>query len=294
MTRYQPDQAAGLKSLTEDGASSEVRVITVTSGKGGVGKTNTVANLALSLGKLGKKVLIMDADLSLANIDILLGIAPDYHIGHVLSGERSLPEVLVDCGPNVKILPASSGIQELSALSDWQKLTLLEQMDTLDDQIDILLIDTAAGIGGNVVYFNLAAQDRIVLVTPEPTSLTDAYALIKVLATHNQEKYFKLLVNQVRDEREAKEVYRKLVTVADRFLNDVSLDYLGSVPADESIRKAVRIQQAVVDAFPDSPAAQSFRNLARFLVDAPVRSGLEGNIRFFFKRLFSAGERGWG
>lgn len=289
MSKSQPDQAAGLRSMTETGGPNQVRVISVTSGKGGVGKTNVVTNLAIALGRMGKRVMVMDADLSLANIDILLGLAPEYHLGHVFNGERKLEEVLVEGPAGIRILPASSGWEGLSAIDEIQKLTLLDQMDTLEDEVDILLIDTAAGIGNNVLYFNQAAQERVVVVTPEPTALTDAYALIKVLSQH-QERYFRLLINQVKGEAEAKEVFRKLVKVADRFLSEVSLDYLGFIPTDQAVQNSVRRQRSTVEAFPDSAAAKSFVQLARLVLESPVRGGLEGNIRFFFKRLFSVQE----
>ena len=270
-------------------AARAVRVIAVTSGKGGVGKTNVVTNMAIALARLGKKVLVMDADLSLANIDILLGLTPDYHIGHVLNGQRLVNEILVTGPAGITILPASSGWEDLTALDDMQKLNLLEQMDALDQDFEIVLVDTAAGIGNNVLYFNQAAQERIVVATPEPTSLTDAYALIKVLSQH-REKYFRLLVNMVEDEKEAKDVYRKLVAVTDRFLNDVSLDYLGFVPTDRKIRDSVRLQKAVVEAFPQSAASKQIVKLAQRLSETPPRGGLDGNIRFFFKRLFQVSD----
>ena len=281
MSKAQPDQAAGLKTRAREdkNGARAVRVIAVTSGKGGVGKTNVVTNLAIALSRLGKKVLVMDADLSLANIDILLGLTPDYHIGHVLNGERLISEILVDGPAGITILPASSGWEDLTALDDMQKLSLLEQMDALDRDFEIVLVDTAAGIGNNVLYFNQAAQERVVVVTPEPTSLTDAYALIKVLSQH-KEKYFRLLMNMVQDEKEAKDVYRKLAAVADRFLDDVSLDYLGFVPTDKNLVNAVRHQKALVEAYPQTPASKQIVKLGRTdkRESAPGRPGREHKI----------------
>ena len=160
-----------------------IRVISVTSGKGGVGKTNVVTNLAMALASAGQKVLVWDADLGLANIDVLLGLKPEFNIQHLLNGEKSLREILVEGPGGFKIMPASSGIQELSHLGEGQKVRLLSELDEYDDDLDYLLIDTGAGISSNVMYFNMAAQERIVVVTPEPTSITDAYALIKVMST---------------------------------------------------------------------------------------------------------------
>jgi flagellar biosynthesis protein FlhG len=191
------DQADGLRTLkaqTEPAPSPPERpgkrplpkcprVISITSGKGGVGKTNVVANLAFAFTRMGRKVLVLDADLGLANIDILLGLTPQYTIEHFLRGEKSLSEIMTKGPGGMSILPASSGVYELVNLNEAEKLFLLNEVDLIADQIDLLLIDTGAGISSNVLYFNTAAQESIVIATPEPTSITDAYALIKVLAT---------------------------------------------------------------------------------------------------------------
>ena len=289
MTKNQADQTAGLKKVNdrEEQGRRPVRVIAVTSGKGGVGKTNIVASLALSMARLGQRVVVMDADLSLANMDILLGLSPEYHLGHVFSGERRLAEVLVNGPGGIKILPASNDNQGLSLLTEGQKATLLEEMDSLEDSLDVLLIDTSAGIGYNVIYFNLAAHDRVVVVTPEPTSITDAYALIKFLFTQHREKNFHILVNETRSEGEGKEVFAKLASVADRFLGGPSLYYLGHIPYDTNIPKAVRRQKAFLEAFPDTPASKGIIRVAEQLLKDETRGGLEGNIRFFWKRLFA-------
>ena len=262
------------------------QVISISSGKGGVGKTNIVANLALALTRLGKRVLVLDADLGLANIDILLGLTPRYTIEHLLTGQKRLQDILVPGPEGMVILPAGSGIPELADLNEGQKLFLLNEMDQLSQRIDILLIDTGAGISANVLYFNLAAQESIIIITPEPTSLTDAYALIKVLATRHQKKHFIVLANAVANELEAKEVFRKISLVADRFLGSVSLDYLGFIPLDEHVLKAVRKQKAVLELFPQSPAGKSFMVLSQRLLDRPFRNRNEGNIQFFWKQVW--------
>ncbi len=262
------------------------QVISISSGKGGVGKTNIVANLALALTRLGKRVLILDADLGLANIDILLGLTPRYTIEHLLTGQKRLQDILVPGPEGMVILPAGSGIPELADLNEGQKLFLLNEMDQLSQRIDVLLIDTGAGISANVLYFNLAAQESIIIITPEPTSLTDAYALIKVLATRHQKKHFIVLANAVANEPEAKEVFRKISLVADRFLGSVSLDYLGFIPLDEHVLKAVRKQKAVLELFPESPAGKSFMTLSQRLLDRPFRNRNEGNIQFFWKQVW--------
>jgi len=270
------------RSLT----ANSPQVISISSGKGGVGKTNIVANLALALTRLGKRVLILDADLGLANIDILLGLTPRYTIEHLLTGQQRLQDILVPGPEGMVILPAGSGISELTDLNEGQKLFLLNEMDQLSQRIDLLLIDTGAGISANVLYFNLAAQESIIIITPEPTSLTDAYALIKVLATRHQKKHFIVLANAVANELEAKEVFRKISLVADRFLGSVSLDYLGFVPLDEHVLKAVRKQKAVLELFPQSPAGKSFMVLSQRLLDRPFRNRNEGNIQFFWKQVW--------
>jgi flagellar biosynthesis protein FlhG len=260
------------------------RVISVTSGKGGVGKTNIVGGLALALTEIGHKVLILDADLGLANIDIIFGVHPKYNIGHVLSGEKGLKDIIVP-GPNgIRIIPAGSGFVHLTHLSDGQKLSLLAEFEALEDAFDFFLIDTGAGISTNVTYFNLAADECIIVVTAEPTSVTDAYAMIKVMSTEHGEKRFKLLMNMVTDEKEAKNVYLNLCQAADRFLNGVVLEYMGFIPQDEKVRHAVLNRKSFFDLFPQSAASQKLRQVAVDLAESPRRSDVNGNIKFFMKR----------
>lgn len=296
------DQAEGLRTKMADNSQSSlaiaapewtaaptanqaVRVMAISSGKGGVGKTSVAVNLALALDRLGKRVLILDADLGLANIDILLGLAPKYNISHVLNGSKRLEDVLVQGPGRIRVMPASSGVQEMTKLTDEQKLIFLEMLDGLEAEIDILLIDIGAGISDTVVYFNLAAQEKIILVTPEPTSLTDAYALIKVLYTRHEERHFKILTNAVKDDAAGKAIFAKICRVADHFLDGLSLDYLGAVPYDPSMSKAVIQQKPLLELFPQSPAAKAFTALAHRLQKAPPPYLNHGNIQFFWKRL---------
>lgn len=282
--------ARSAKRPSQNGGASEtappgqgIRVISVTSGKGGVGKSNVVANLAMALADQGKKVLIVDADLGVGNLDVLLGLSPQYNLNHVLSGECGLAEIIVEVNQNIKLIPAGSGVQEFTSLGQHEKLKLLDELDMLEETFDVMIIDTEAGISDNVTYFTVAAQEIIVVVSPEPTSITDAYALIKLLATRFSEHHFKVLVNMARDSEDALEVFRKLANVAGRFL-DISLDYLGCVVRDERLIEAVKKQKAVFELFPDSEATSCFSTLARRITENSRQTRLKGNIQFFFRR----------
>jgi flagellar biosynthesis protein FlhG len=268
------------RSAEDDG----FRVIAVASGKGGVGKTNVVANLAVALCRHGKQVIVIDADLALANIDTLLGLHPKVTLRHVLLGECSIADALLDGPAGVRIVPAASGFEELTSLDRAQRLHLLEEIDRLEDAFDVLLIDTAAGISPNVLFFTVAAQETMVVTTPEPTSLTDAYALIKVLARRYAETEFGVLVNMARNEAEARRAYQHLCRVAERFLN-VSLRYEGQIPFDHELPEAVRRQSAVLDFAPSSPASRAFDFLAERIVNAPTSIRAKGGLQFFFRRL---------
>lgn len=262
-----------------------IRVIAVTSGKGGVGKSNVVSNLAIALSTQGKKVLVLDADLGLGNLDVLLGLSPAYNMNDVLNGTKSLFEIIVDGPAGIKIIPAGSGVQEFTSLGQHEKLKLMDELDMLEEKFDIMIVDTEAGISENVTYFSVAAQEIVVVVTPEPTSITDVYALIKLLATRYSEHHFKVLVNMAKDSEDALEVFRKLANVAGRYL-DISLDYLGCVIKDEKVVEAVKKQRAVSELFPESEAANCFTTLARRVIENTRQKRLKGNIQFFFRRAF--------
>jgi len=281
-----------LDDLTHAGPDSgplsppNFRVITVTSGKGGVGKSNIVVNLGLALARLGQKVLLIDADLGLANLDILLGLSPRFTIHDLLSLRRSLPEVMVDGPEGIKILPASSGIPELADLDKHQKMFLLNELDEYSEKVDVVLIDTGAGISRNVLFFNIAALERIVVANNEPTSITDAYALIKVLASKHGENHYKLLVNGLSKPQEGEMVYRTLLRVTERFLGKgISLEYLGFIPYDEAIPRAVLKQQPVLSLYPRAKVSQCFSSLAKKLWDSSAPRDMGSNIKFFWRRL---------
>ena len=266
-----------------------LRTIAVTSGKGGVGKTTVVANLGVTLAQRGLRVMVLDADLGLGNLDVMLGLNPTYNLQHVLQGEKEIWEVIMEGPGGIQILPASSGVQELAELTPIQRLQLLQRIDCLQHAVDVLLIDTAAGITSNVTYFNVAAQEILVVVCPDPASLTDAYALMKVLHTKYGAGSFRLVVNLARGPQEAERVQRCLGEVADRFLG-VRVEYLGYVLQDEAVRRAVRMQRAAQEVFPQSRASRCFRQLAERLCREPALAHSRGNIQFFFRRLLEAGD----
>ncbi len=260
------------------------QVIAVTGGKGGVGKTNVSVNLAAALAQAGQRVVLMDADLGLANVDVLLGLRPQHTIVDLLSGDCILSDIMVSAGERFKIVPASSGTQSLVNLSAHEHAELIHAFADIADDVDVLIVDTAAGISESVVSFVRAAQEVLVVVCDEPTSITDAYALIKLLNRDHSMNRFRVLANMVRSEQEGRNMFAKLTTVSDRFL-DVTLQYVGSIPYDESVRKAVKKQQPVFRAFPNSKSSLEFRKLAAKVAGWPVISTPRGHLEFFVERL---------
>ena len=272
-------------------AKHPVQVIAVAGGKGGVGKSNVTVNLACSLSELGRRVVILDADLGLANIDVLLGITANKTIENVLRGECTLREVMVDGPGNVKIVPATSGAQHLSMLTTQEHAGLIQAFSDIGDELDVLLIDTAAGISDAVMSFARAAQEVLIVVTDEPTSITDAYAQIKLLNRDYGIFRFRVIANMVRSSQEGTALFAKLIKVTDRFL-DVAMQYVGSVPQDDAVRRAVQRQKAVVDAYPRSKAATAFRGLAKKVDTWPLASTPKGHLEFFVENLVQAGAHG--
>ncbi|MFZ3114948.1 MAG: MinD/ParA family protein [Syntrophales bacterium] len=259
-----------------------VRVIAVTSGKGGVGKTNIAVNLAYYLSSMKQRVLILDADTGLANVDLILGLTPRYNLYHVLKGEKSIAETIIHGPGGIMVLPASSGILEMAELSRGQKLTLLDELRYLSEGLDFLLIDTAAGIAGNVMFFNAAAKEIIIVVSSEPTSLTDAYALIKVLYQRHAKKRFRLLVNMARSTAEAKEVYKRLSQATDHFLN-LTIEYLGDVLYDEKLPNAVKQQKAIGALYPQASASRCLKAIAEKICQEKPENDGAGSIEFFWE-----------
>lgn len=280
------DQASGLRRIAKQ---RPVQVIAVTSGKGGVGKTNVSVNLATALAANGKDVLLLDADLGLANVDVMLGIHAQYNLSHVIRGECSLEEIIVHGPPGVKIVPASSGIQRMSELATSEHAGVIRAFGELTFDVDVLIIDTAAGISDSVVSFTRAAHEVIVVVCDEPASMTDAYALIKLLNRDYGVHHFHMLANMATGIQEGREVYTKMLKVTDRFL-DIALEYMGAIPYDEYVKKAVQKQRAVVDAYPRSKAAIAFKTLAQRADTWPVPKTASGQLEFFVERLFQMGQ----
>ena len=298
------DQAQNLRNIIKAGSTKEVlsRVITVTSGKGGVGKSNLAINLAISLSRLGKKVVVLDADFGLANIEVMLGIRPQYNLSDLMFRGKSLSEIITAGPENVGFISGGSGIREMTNLTKEQLINLSSRLSELDRQTDVVIIDTGAGISGNVMEFVVLSGEVLLIATPEPTSITDAYALLKTLNYQpeftREHCHIKLIANKVRNEKDGRELFEKLSVVADKFLN-ISLEYMGAVPSDNNMNKAVMKQQPLSVAYPNSQAARAIDDMAR-IIAAPegeaviksVRRGLVGIFSETLKRKLKGKERG--
>ncbi|KTD25935.1 flagellar biosynthesis MinD [Legionella maceachernii] len=279
------DQAAELRHLSR---SKPVKVIAVTAGKGGVGKSNVSINLALALAQREKNVLLLDADLGLANIDVMLGLHAKYNLSHVVQGLCHLSDIILQGPDGVRIIPAASGTESMTQLSAVEHAGIIDAFNELTEDVDYMIIDTAAGISDTVLSFARSSQELIVIVCDEPTSLTDAYALIKVMSKRYEWSHFHILGNMVRSAREGKELFNKIYRVAEQFL-DVRLDYLGAIPFDEKVHEAVKKQKPVLISYPESNAAKAFIQVADTVEDWPYKPLLGGNTSFFIERLV-AGE----
>ena len=266
-----------------DGVRS-VQVIAVTGGKGGVGKTTVAVNLSLALAKLGRRVVLLDGDLGLANIDVLLGLSRQYTLADLIEDRCELSDVLVRGPGGVRIVPAASGIQSMVHLSPAQHAGLIQAFSEIGDSLDVLVIDTAAGIGASVVSLVRAAHEVLLVVCDEPTSITDAYALIKLLNRDYGMDRFRVLVNKVQSPQEGRALFAKLTKITDHFL-DVSLQYVGAVPYDECARRAVQKQRAVYEHFPRSKCAQAFQDIALKVDTWPLLTVPRGHMEFFVERL---------
>ena len=263
---------------------SEIKVIAIASGKGGVGKTNVAVNLAFQLSRNGKKVLLLDADLGLANIDILLNLKPTLNLFDVLEGRCSIKDILIEGPGGIHLIPAASGVKNMAELAHAQHAGIVMALSELEDHYDVMIVDTAAGISDSVVTFSKASQHVTVVCSDEPTSMADAYALIKVLRKEAGITRFKVLRNMVTNEVQARAGYKRLVEAAAHFL-DVHLEYAGFIPKDVLLPKAVLRQQCVSEAFPSAPSSKAFSKLAGAVSGWESPAGPRGHIEFFVDRM---------
>jgi len=275
----------------EDGLPQKPLVFSISSGKGGVGKTNTVINLALELQRAGQKVLVFDADLGLSSVPVSLGILTDRDLSHVLFGNLTLREVMIPGPEGITILPAGIGIQELTSLTHEQQMKLVCETEELSRCFDVVLVDTGAGISSDVIFFNLVSRHNIILVYPEPSAMADAYALMKILAVRYRRKRFLLLLNGIRSDQEASGIYDRLSLACERVLH-ASTSYCGAIPFDECIRHSVRTQQPVVLAFPQAASSRMFRELASRLLQLAPSGHDGGSMQFFGNGLRMTGRSG--
>jgi flagellar biosynthesis protein FlhG len=284
-TLLPPSQAGALAELN---ATRPVKVIAVTGGKGGVGKTTVSVNLAVSMAAQGRQVMLLDADLGLANVDVLLGLHTRFDLGHVIKGECGLEDAIVTGPHGLQIVPAASGIKRMANLTEAEHAGIIRAFSDLYHRVDILVVDTAAGLHNSVTAFSQAAHHVVVVVCDEPASITDAYALIKVLSREHGVQRFQILANQTRRSGEGADLFQKILSVCDRFLT-VGLEFAGCVPFDDYLRRAVQRQCAVVDAY---PACISSVALKKFAVQAdnwPVPQAARGHLEFFVERMVGAG-----
>lgn len=286
------DQAGTLRKLMSSRVAIRptnmrpIRVISVTSGKGGVGKTNVVANLAALFQKAGHKVLVLDGDFGLANMNIVMGLEPKHTMYDLITGDADFNDVMLTGANGVKLIPASSGIFKMTQLSMAEKTIMMERIESAPTNFDILLIDTGAGISSDVAYLNAAATEVLVVATPEPTSIADAYALMKVMSQDHGVKRFKLLVNMVESPKEALGVYNNLLNVSDKFLN-INIEYTGHVLRDPKLSQAVVARKLLCEGWPDSPASRCLSEVSETLLKTPARSEITGNMQFFWRTLLN-------
>lgn len=285
------DQAERLRQMAEDlkkeihekaGPRPEkrARVIAVTSGKGGVGKTNVSVNLGYALLHLRKEVILLDADLGLANVDVLLGTNPPRHLGHLLRGEAGILDLIYRGPGNLKIIAAGSGLQELVDLPEGELLRFIQSLRTLESRTDFLILDTGAGLSRSVLNFVLAADEVILVSTPEPTAMTDAYATIKVITRRNPSAQIKVVMNMVENQEEAEVAVNRLANAAMRFLG-IHLESLGHIPGDPLVTTAVKGQSPFFLKYPDAPSSLAVKAIASTLVGDEGSKGLG----LFFERL---------
>ena len=276
------DQAQNLRDLVWK-ARTRAHVLAVTSGKGGVGKTSTSVNLAIALASRKHRVILLDADLGLANVEVLMGLSSMYNLGHVIDGSKQMLDILVKGPGGIEIVPGSSGLARVADLGPEERANVLRGLGVLQDEADFIIIDTMAGIGANVVSFAAAADEVLLVTTPEPSAIVDAYAMVKTLHTHSAELPIRLLVNMVANQAQAQAVAGKLANVARQYLSR-TVTYLGFLPRDPHVGQAVMQSQPFSLKYPASPAARCMELIASRLVHqqpAPSEKRKEGFLRRF-------------
>ncbi|MFA7317571.1 MAG: P-loop NTPase [Sulfuricella sp.] len=293
MAEVMQDQAAGLRRLL---SGDFVRIVTLTSGRRGVGKTTALINLAAALAKRGKQVMVLDEHQGAHSVVGMLGLTPYYDLGHVVRRERSLEQVMWSGPEGIMVVPAGQGVQSLAVLGAEEQVSLVHAFGQLSLPVDVVLVDAVAGVASHVLPLSLGAQELVLVVDPRPASMTDAYALIKVLNQGFARRSFHIIVNRVASPEEGEAVFSNVASVASRFLK-VSLDYMGCVPLDEKLHRATQLGRSAVDAFPATAAAQTFRDLAEAVDQWPYPDGEGGQLESFMQRLIqtsraAAGESG--
>ncbi len=264
-------------------STESVRTIAVSGGKGGVGKSSVSINLALELVKCRKSVLLLDADVGMANVDIMLNLKPGRDLSHVVEGQCKLEEIIIQGPLGLHIVPAASGLGRMAQLTGHEQMALIRSFSDLEACYDVLVVDTAAGIAPGALGFTRAAQEVVVVLCDEPASLADAYALIKVLSREHGVKRFQVLANMVRNPDHGRAIFARLAEVADLYL-DVSIGYLGSVPHDDNLRAAIKSRAAVTDKYPYSSSSLAFQKIAKRLTELPEHSGNNGQIEYFVEK----------
>lgn len=278
---YKKEHNGESKNISQNGA----RVITISSGKGGVGKTNFTVNLGISLAKMGKKVIVIDADLGLSNVDVVLGLIPKYSLNNVLSGDKKIDEVVVDAPGGIQIISGGSGIMNLVDLEKYQLENLVSSLDLIALGSDYILIDTGAGLSSSVMSFIEASNELVMVITPDPTSITDAYAVVKNI--HKKDRTVKVVINRVDSNKEGFEVYHKINSATKKFLN-FELESLGFIYEDQSVKKAVRNQKPFILENPNSLASKGIDMIAYNIVnDTRNLNKINGFSRFINKLINS-------
>lgn len=271
------DQATNLRNIIkmQGQPKNTARVLTVTSGKGGVGKTSISINLAIALSKKGKKVIVLDADFGLANIEVMLGIRPEYTLADLMFKGMEMKDIVTQGPEGIGFISCGSGIKELANITKQQLYSVTYALSTLDNLADVVIVDTGAGIEDRVMEFAVSSAEVLLIVTPEPTSITDAYALLKTLNKRQEfvteDTVIKLVANKVRDEREGREIFQKMNMVVSKFLN-VKLEFLGVIPEDEYVSKAVMHQKPLTLAYPNATSSKAISQLSNII------ESQEGNI----------------